>query len=60
MYFIRFLIFLGVTRYVGDVISDRVIKLKNKVVVIGIVLWGIVENKEELIGKDVNDVLFFC
>lgn len=60
MYFIWFLIFLGVTRYVGDVISDRVIKLKNKVVVIGIVLWGIVENKEELIGKDVNDVLFFC
>lgn len=56
MYFIWFLIFPGVTRHVGDAISDRATKLKNKVVAIGIAPWGIVENKEELIGKDVNDV----
>nr|XP_022329694.1 transient receptor potential cation channel subfamily M member 1-like isoform X4 [Crassostrea virginica] len=43
----------GVTRHVGDAISDRTTKLKNKVVAIGIAPWGIVENKEELIGKDV-------
>eukprot|EP00105_Crassostrea_gigas_P017424 XP_011435197.1 PREDICTED: transient receptor potential cation channel subfamily M member 1 isoform X3 [Crassostrea gigas] len=43
----------GVTRHVGDAISDRATKLKNKVVAIGIAPWGIVENKEELIGKDV-------
>lgn len=53
-------IFLGVTRHVGDAISDRTTKLKNKVVAIGIAPWGIVENKEELIGKDVNVVLFLC
>lgn len=60
MFFIWFLIFPGVTRHVGDAISDRATKLKNKVVAIGIAPWGIVENKEELIGKDVNDVLFLC
>lgn len=54
-----FVFFLqGVTRHVGDAISDRTTKLKNKVVAIGIAPWGIVENKEELIGKDVNDVLY--
>ncbi|XP_033750310.1 LOW QUALITY PROTEIN: transient receptor potential cation channel subfamily M member 3-like [Pecten maximus] len=42
----------GVTRHVGDTISDRTTKLKNKVVAIGIAPWGIVENKEDLIGKD--------
>lgn len=50
--------FTGVTRHVGDAISDRTTKLKNKVVAIGIAPWGIVENKEELIGKDVNVVLY--
>ena len=52
------LFFTGVTRHVGDAISDRTTKLKNKVVAIGIAPWGIVENKEELIGKDVNVVLY--
>ncbi|XP_052279179.1 transient receptor potential cation channel subfamily M member 3-like isoform X3 [Dreissena polymorpha] len=43
----------GVTRHVGDAISDRSLKAKNKIIAIGIAPWGIVENKEELIGKDV-------
>ncbi|KAJ8304156.1 hypothetical protein KUTeg_017739 [Tegillarca granosa] len=42
----------GVTRHVGDAISDRTTKAKNKVVAIGIAPWGIVENKEEMVGKD--------
>lgn len=42
----------GVTRHVGDAISDRTTKAKNKVVAIGIAPWGIVENKELLIGND--------
>lgn len=47
--------FTGVTRHVGDAISDRTTKAKNKVVAIGIAPWGIVENKELLIGNDVRN-----
>lgn len=43
----------GVTRHVGDAISDRTTKARNKVVAIGIAPWGIVENKEDLIGRDI-------
>ncbi|XP_053405277.1 transient receptor potential cation channel subfamily M member 3-like isoform X7 [Mercenaria mercenaria] len=43
----------GVTRHVGDAISDRSLKAKNKIVAIGIAPWGIVENKDDLVGKDV-------
>ncbi|XP_059155361.1 transient receptor potential cation channel subfamily M member 1-like [Physella acuta] len=42
----------GVTKHVGDAISDRTTKARNKVVAIGITPWGIVENKEALVGKD--------
>ena len=44
----------GVTRHVGDAISDRTLKAKNKIIAIGIAPWGIVENKDDLIGKDVR------
>ncbi|XP_050403200.2 transient receptor potential cation channel subfamily M member 3 isoform X3 [Patella vulgata] len=43
----------GVTRHVGDAISDRTTKAKNKVVAIGIAPWGVVENREDLIGRDI-------
>ncbi|XP_055889921.1 transient receptor potential cation channel subfamily M member 3-like isoform X5 [Biomphalaria glabrata] len=43
----------GVTRHVGDAISDRTTKARNKVVAIGIAPWGIVENKEDLLGRDI-------
>ncbi|KAK3097474.1 hypothetical protein FSP39_009961, partial [Pinctada imbricata] len=49
----------GVTRHVGDAISDRTTKTKNKVVAIGIAPWGIVENKEDLLGRD-NVVPYHC
>ncbi|XP_064607878.1 transient receptor potential cation channel subfamily M member 3-like isoform X2 [Liolophura sinensis] len=43
----------GVTHHVGDAISDRTTKTRNKVVAIGIAPWGVVENREDLIGRDV-------
>ncbi|XP_070203392.1 transient receptor potential cation channel subfamily M member 3-like [Littorina saxatilis] len=43
----------GVTKHVGDAISDRTAKTKNKVVAVGVAPWGIVERKEDLIGRDV-------
>ncbi|VDI37874.1 transient receptor potential cation channel subfamily M member 3 [Mytilus galloprovincialis] len=49
----------GVTRHVGEAISDRTTKTKNKVVAIGLAPWGIVENKEDLVGKDLT-VPYHC
>jgi len=57
LYLIYGLSFAGVTRHVGDAISDRSLKAKNKIIAIGIAPWGIVENKDDLIGKDVCIVL---
>ena len=42
------------TKHVGDAISDRTAKTKNKVVAVGVAPWGIVERKEDLIGHDVS------
>lgn len=47
------------TRHVGDAISDRTLKAKNKIIAIGIAPWGIVENKDDLVGKDVSTSRFF-
>lgn len=49
---------LGVTHHVGDAISDRTTKTRNKVVAIGIAPWGVVENREDLIGRDVSQSHF--
>ena len=54
LYFLTFTLSTGVTRHVGDAISDRTTKTKNKVVAIGIAPWGIVENRDNLIGRDVS------
>ncbi|XP_043934418.1 transient receptor potential cation channel subfamily M member 1 [Protopterus annectens] len=44
----------GVIRHVGDALKDHSSKSRGKICAIGIAPWGIVENKEDLIGKDVN------
>lgn len=44
----------GVIRHVGDALKDHSSKSRGKVCAIGIAPWGIVENKEDLIGKDVS------
>lgn len=45
---------LGVIRHVGDALKDHSSKSRGKVCAIGIAPWGILENKEDLIGKDVR------
>ena len=47
------------TRHVGEAISDRTTKARNKVVAIGIAPWGIVENRESLVGRDVSVVTLY-
>ncbi|XP_037834322.1 transient receptor potential cation channel subfamily M member 1b [Kryptolebias marmoratus] len=44
----------GVIRHVGDALKDHSSKSRGKVCAIGIAPWGILENKEDLIGKDIT------
>ncbi|XP_071752556.1 transient receptor potential cation channel subfamily M member 1b [Centroberyx gerrardi] len=44
----------GVIRHVGDALKDHSSKSRGKVCAIGIAPWGILENKEDLIGKEVT------
>ncbi|XP_058485159.1 transient receptor potential cation channel subfamily M member 1-like [Solea solea] len=43
----------GVIRHVGDALKDHSSKSRGKVCAIGIAPWGIIENREDLIGRDV-------
>ncbi|XP_014399064.1 PREDICTED: transient receptor potential cation channel subfamily M member 1 isoform X2 [Myotis brandtii] len=44
----------GVISHVGDALKDHSSKSRGRVCAIGIAPWGLVENKEDLIGKDVT------
>lgn len=50
--------FLGVIRHVGDALKDHASKSRGRICIIGIAPWGIVENQEDLIGKDVGILRF--
>lgn len=45
---------IGVIRHVGDALKDHASKSRGKICTIGIAPWGIVENQEDLVGKDVS------
>jgi len=49
---------LGVIRHVGDALKDHASKSRGKICTIGIAPWGIVENQEDLIGRDVSSGSF--
>lgn len=38
----------------GDALKDHASKSRGKICTIGIAPWGIVENQEDLVGKDVS------
>ncbi|XP_063170381.1 transient receptor potential cation channel subfamily M member 1 [Candoia aspera] len=44
----------GIIRHVGDALKDHSSKSRGRICAIGIAPWGIVENKEDLTGKDVT------
>ncbi|NP_061222.3 transient receptor potential cation channel subfamily M member 1 isoform X2 [Mus musculus] len=46
----------GVVSHVGDALKDHSSKSRGRLCAIGIAPWGMVENKEDLIGKDVTRV----
>ncbi|XP_075920421.1 transient receptor potential cation channel subfamily M member 3-like isoform X1 [Petromyzon marinus] len=43
----------GVIRHVGDALKDHSSKSRGKICTVGLAPWGIVENKDDLVGKDV-------
>jgi len=46
---------LGVMKHVGDALGDTLIQSRSNIVTLGIVPWGIVHNREELVGRGVRD-----
>ncbi|XP_013915715.1 PREDICTED: transient receptor potential cation channel subfamily M member 1-like [Thamnophis sirtalis] len=44
----------GIIRHVGDALKDHSSKSRGRICAVGIAPWGIVENKEDLLGKDVS------
>lgn len=53
----------GVVKHIGDMLREYFPKSRNNVIVIGIAPWGVVNEKESLIGHGVFIYLFlfyFC
>ncbi|CAH7333830.1 Trpm1 [Phodopus roborovskii] len=46
----------GIVSHVGDALKDHSSKSRGRLCAIGIAPWGMVENKEDLVGKDVTRV----
>ncbi|ERE80371.1 transient receptor potential cation channel subfamily M member 1 isoform 2 [Cricetulus griseus] len=46
----------GAVSHVGDALKDHSSKSRGRLCAIGIAPWGMVENKEDLVGKDVTRV----
>ncbi|XP_057611916.1 transient receptor potential cation channel subfamily M member 1 isoform X2 [Chionomys nivalis] len=46
----------GVVSHVGDALKDHSSKSRGRLCAIGIAPWGMVENREDLVGKDVTRV----
>ncbi|XP_038077470.1 transient receptor potential cation channel subfamily M member 1-like [Patiria miniata] len=42
----------GVTLHVGDALNNHSVKMRGRIVTIGIAPWGVLNNRENLIGKD--------
>ena len=54
MYGYCWVLFAGVMRHVGDALGDTLVQARNNIVTIGIAPWGVVHNRNDLIGKDVS------
>ena len=53
-------LFIGVTLHVGDALNNHSVKMRGRIVTIGIAPWGVLNNKESLIGKDVSLLKVIC
>lgn len=45
----------GVAKHVGDALKEHCSRSAKKICTIGIAPWGVIENRNDLIGKDVSN-----
>lgn len=48
------IIILGVVKHIGDMLRENFPRTRTNVIVIGIAPWGVVNEKESLIGYGVD------
>lgn len=44
----------GVAKHVGDALKEHFSRSSKKICTIGIAPWGVIENRDDLIGRDVS------
>ena len=44
----------GVTLHVGNALNNHSVKMRDRIVTIGIAPWGVLNDRESLVGKDVS------
>ena len=49
---------LGVAKHVGDALKEHSSRSSRKICTIGIAPWGVIENRNDLIGRDVRHGLY--
>lgn len=44
----------GVAKHVGDALREHASRSSRKICTIGIAPWGVIENRNDLVGRDVR------
>lgn len=47
----------GVAKHVGDALKEHCSRSSKKICTIGIAPWGVIENRNDLIGRDVRHLI---
>lgn len=55
-----FCCFVGVAKHVGDALKEHCSRSSKKICTIGIAPWGVIENRNDLIGRDVRHNSCLC
>lgn len=50
-------VWTGVAKHVGDALKEHASRSSRKICTIGIAPWGVIENRNDLVGRDVRMVL---
>lgn len=50
--------FKGVAKHVGDALKEHCSRSSKKICTIGIAPWGVIENRNDLIGRDVSQYFY--
>jgi len=50
----------GVAKHVGDALKEHMSRSARKICTVGIAPWGVIENRNDLIGRDVRIICDPC